>query len=138
MPVWIGVHLPHLNLEAFRPRLPASSPDDAHGLVVLESGRAVAVDRAARALGVVAGMRRGGVLSLAPDAQIRERELELGVAYALLQFTPNVVHADAAVVLLDVTGNRDDRGNLGEFISLGRMRGKKGVLVQIGCLDENV
>ncbi|HDR9058268.1 TPA: DNA polymerase Y family protein, partial [Burkholderia vietnamiensis] len=73
---------------------------------MLEGGRVVALDRAARALGVVAGMRRGGVLSLAPDAQIRERdaarerELVLGVAYALLQFTPNVVDADEAVVLL--------------------------------------
>ncbi|EGD00707.1 hypothetical protein B1M_30175, partial [Burkholderia sp. TJI49] len=57
---------------------------------MLESGRVVALDRAARALGIVVGMRRAGVLSLAPDAQIRERdvvrerELVLGVAYALL------------------------------------------------------
>nr|WP_244122378.1 hypothetical protein [Burkholderia latens] len=111
MPVWIGVHLPHLNLETFRPRSPAPSPEGARGLVVLEGGRVVALDRAARALGVVAGMRRGGVLSLAPDAQIRERdaarerELVLGVAYALLQFTPSVVDADEAVVLLDVTAS---------------------------------
>ncbi len=105
------MHLPHLNLETFRPCSPAPSPDDARGLVVLESGRVVALDRAARALGVVAGMRRAGVLSLAPDAQIRERdlarerELVLGVAYALLQFTPSVVDADEAVVLLDVTAS---------------------------------
>ncbi|WP_175657436.1 Y-family DNA polymerase [Burkholderia ambifaria] len=111
MPTWIGVHLPHLNLEVFRPRSPAPSPDDARGLVVLEGGRVVALDRAARALGVVAGMRRGGVLSLAPDAQIRERdaarerELVLGVAYALLRFTPSVVDADEAVVVLDVTAS---------------------------------
>lgn len=105
------MHLPHLNLETFRPRLSAPSPDDARGLVVLENGRVVALDRAARALGVVAGMRRGGVLSLASDAQIRERdvarerELVLGVAYALLQFTPNAVDAGEAVVLLDVTAS---------------------------------
>ncbi|OJB41292.1 hypothetical protein BGV60_33375 [Burkholderia ubonensis] len=35
----------------------------------------------------------------------RERELVLGVAYALLQFTPNVVDAGEAVVLLDVTAS---------------------------------
>ncbi len=56
------------------------SPGDARGLVVLEGGRVVALDRAAR-----------------------ERELVLGVAYALLQFTPSVVDADEAVVVLDVT-----------------------------------
>ncbi|NIF41993.1 hypothetical protein F3J14_14085, partial [Burkholderia sp. Tr-862] len=50
MQVWIGVHLPHLNLEVFRPRSPAPSPNDARGLVVLEGGRVVALDRAARAL----------------------------------------------------------------------------------------
>ncbi|AJY07656.1 hypothetical protein AK36_2478 [Burkholderia vietnamiensis LMG 10929] len=47
---------------------------------MLEGGRVVALDRAAR-----------------------ERELVLGVAYALLQFTPSVVDADEAVVVLDVT-----------------------------------
>ncbi|KVU18605.1 hypothetical protein WK64_06895 [Burkholderia ubonensis] len=35
----------------------------------------------------------------------RERELVLGVAYALLQFTPSVVDAGEAVVLLDVTAS---------------------------------
>ncbi|KVK87638.1 DNA polymerase [Burkholderia ubonensis] len=111
MPAWIGVHLPHLKLEAFRPRLPAPSSDDARGLVVLERDRVVAMDRAACALGVAVDMRRGGVLSLAPDAQLcerdvaRERELVLGVAYALLQFTPSVVDAGEAVVLLDVTAS---------------------------------
>lgn len=51
------------------------------------------------------------MLSLAPDAQLcerdvaRERELVLGVAYALLRFTPSVVDASEAVVLLDVTAS---------------------------------
>ncbi|WP_304992992.1 hypothetical protein [Burkholderia plantarii] len=39
----------------------------------------------------------------APDAQLRERELVLGVAYSLLRFTPRAVDADEAEVLLDVT-----------------------------------
>ncbi|KVF80364.1 hypothetical protein WJ22_20840 [Burkholderia vietnamiensis] len=47
----IGVFPPHLNLEVFRPRPPAPSLHDARGLVVLEGGRVVALNRAARALG---------------------------------------------------------------------------------------
>ncbi|MDR6495608.1 hypothetical protein J2797_005532 [Paraburkholderia terricola] len=61
---------------------------------MLEKDRVVALDRAAHSAGIVAGMRRGGVLTLAPDAVIRERdltreaELVRGVAFALLHFTP--------------------------------------------------
>ncbi len=79
--------------------------------MVLEQDRVIALDRPAADLGVTAGMRRGGVLTLAPDAQIctrdvaREAQLVLGVAYALLQFTPSVVLEEEAVVLLDVTAS---------------------------------
>ncbi|WP_369050220.1 Y-family DNA polymerase, partial [Burkholderia gladioli] len=111
MLVWIGVHLPRLTLELFQPLSPGPASNDAGGLVVLEQDRVAALDRAARELGVTLGMRRGGVLSLAPDAQIcmrdtaREDELLRGVAYALLQFTPSVVLEAEAVVLLDVTAS---------------------------------
>jgi protein ImuB len=49
---------------------------------------------------VVGGMRRGGVLTLAPDATLHERMPRVrtktvhGVAAALLQFTPLVVIAE--------------------------------------------
>ncbi len=78
---------------------------------MLEQDRVVALDRPAAELGVLVGMRRGGVLTLAPDARIctrdvaREDELVRGVAYALLQFTPSVVLEAEAVVLLDVTAS---------------------------------
>ncbi|MFX1689776.1 DNA polymerase Y family protein [Paraburkholderia sp. A2RI-6] len=106
---WIGVHLPRLPIESFCPTwyMPVSD----NGFVVLEKGRVLDADAAARALGVVDGMRRGGVLTLAPNANLRERELTReeqtvsGVAFALLQFTPNVVIADENVVLADVTAS---------------------------------
>jgi len=109
MQLWIGVHLPHLALEAFLPRW--STPRHEAGFVVLEKDRVVALDRAALSAGIVAGMRRGGVLTLAPGAVIRERdltreaELVRGVAFALLHFTPHVVLAEEAVVLADVSAS---------------------------------
>ncbi|MCX5544165.1 DNA polymerase Y family protein [Paraburkholderia sp. CNPSo 3076] len=106
---WIGVHLPRLPIESFCPTwyMPVSD----NGFVVLEKGRVLDADAAARSQGVVDGMRRGGVLTLAPNADLRERELTReeqtvrGVAFALLQFTPNVVIADENVVLADVTAS---------------------------------
>ncbi|CAB3807821.1 Protein ImuB [Paraburkholderia caffeinitolerans] len=86
-------------------------PVSDNGFVVMEKGRVLDADAAARAQGVVDGMRRGGVLTLAPNADLRERELTReeqtvrGVAFALLQFTPNVVIADENVVLADVTAS---------------------------------
>lgn len=70
---WIGVHLPRLPIESFCPTwyMPVSD----NGFVVLEKGRVLDADAAARAQGVVDGMRRGGVLTLAPNADLREREL---------------------------------------------------------------
>lgn len=68
-------------------------------------------DVSARRHGVVNGMRRGGVLTLAPHADIRERDVTReqetvqGVAFALLQFTPNVVIAEENVVLADVSAS---------------------------------
>ncbi|CAE6872423.1 hypothetical protein R69658_08229 [Paraburkholderia aspalathi] len=78
---------------------------------MLEKDRVVAFDGAAHSAGIVPGMRRGGVLTLVPDAVIRERdltreaELVRGVAFALLQFTPHVVLAEESVVLADVSAS---------------------------------
>ncbi|MBB3261323.1 DNA polymerase Y family protein [Paraburkholderia sp. WP4_3_2] len=106
---WIGVHLPRLPIESFCPtwHMPASEG----GIVVLDKGRVLEMDADAAAHGIVSGMRRGGVLTLAPEADIRERDLlreqetMRGVAFALLQFTPNVVMADEHVALADVTAS---------------------------------
>ncbi|MBB5547801.1 Y-family DNA polymerase [Paraburkholderia fungorum] len=111
MQLWIGVHLPRLPLESFRPNWSKSATDERRGLVVLDPDRVIALDAAARELGVVAGMRRGGVLTLAPDADIRvrdparEEEIIRGVAVALLQFSSQVVMADESVVLVDVSAS---------------------------------
>ncbi len=78
---------------------------------MLEQDRVIALDAAARAAGVVAGMRRGGVLTLAPDAEVRTREpareaqIERGLAFALLRFSPHVVLAEESVVLVDVAAS---------------------------------
>lgn len=79
--------------------------------MVLEKGRVLALDAAAHSHGIVAGMRRGGVLTLAPNADLRERDVAReeqtvrSVAFALLQFTPNVVIAEEHVVLADITAS---------------------------------
>lgn len=85
---------------------PNWSADD--GNVVLEQERVLACSPLAAALGVTPGMRRGGVLMLAPETRLhlrspeREAEALQAVAMALLQFTPLVAQAEEAVLLMDV------------------------------------
>lgn len=68
----------------------------------------MALSPAARAAGVQAGMRRGGVLMLLPEARIlersheREAEAMQAVAMAMLQYTPQVALAEEATLLLDI------------------------------------
>jgi protein ImuB len=106
---WIGVHLPRLPIESFCPTW--YTPVSQARFVVLDKGRVIDMDSGARAHGVVKGMRRGGVLTLAPDADLRERDSAreqqtvLGVAFALLQFSPHVLTVDENVVLADVTAS---------------------------------
>lgn len=69
----IGVRLPSLSLEVFRPKW---SRDADSGLAVFESDRVIALDRKAGSAGICAGMRRGGVLTLAPDTAMQDRDLE--------------------------------------------------------------
>ncbi|CBW77335.1 Hypothetical cytosolic protein (plasmid) [Mycetohabitans rhizoxinica HKI 454] len=108
MAVWIGVHLPYLLLEVFHPR---GYPPDARGCVVLEQDRVAHCDERARMLGIRAGMRRGGVLALAPHVRVHERDrlreaaLQHSVGMAMLRFTPHVVVTDEACVLLDVSAS---------------------------------
>ncbi|WP_293048146.1 DNA polymerase Y family protein [Pandoraea sp.] len=104
------MHPSHLILEACQSQWPASA-NDAGGLVVVERERVVALDAPARAQGVALGMRRAGVLALAPNVQIRDRDalreeaLVLALAYALLQFTPAVVIEAESVVLMEVSAS---------------------------------
>ena len=68
----------------------------------------MALSPLARASGVQPGLRRGGVLMLAPDARLYERSLEReaeavnAVAMALLQYTPLVAQAEESTLLIDI------------------------------------
>jgi protein ImuB len=103
MRLWIGLYLPQLPLEVFSPNWSVDA-----GSVVLEQERVLAASKMARAAGVQIGMRRGGVLMLAPDARLHERDLAheteaMGsVAMALLQYTPLVTQAEESTLLMDV------------------------------------
>lgn len=100
------MHLPQLPLETFRPRW--CEPGT---YVVVERERVLAMSAHAAAAGVRSGMRRGGVHTLCPDAQLcerdilREQEALYGIALALLQYTPEVALAEEFSLLLDVTAS---------------------------------
>ncbi|CDG81961.1 required for the error-prone processing of DNA lesions along with dnaE2 and imuA [Janthinobacterium agaricidamnosum NBRC 102515 = DSM 9628] len=81
--------------------------DDACG-VVLEHEQVMALSARARQAGVSHGMRRGGVLILAPHARVHQRaplqeaQALQAVALALLQYTPLVAAAEEATLLIDI------------------------------------
>lgn len=66
------------------------------------------MSRSARAAGVRAAMRRGGVLMLAPEARIHERSIAReeaalqAVAMAMLQYTPQVTIAEESTLILNI------------------------------------
>jgi protein ImuB len=106
MRLWIGVHLPLLSLEAFRPRW---SEPGRH--VVVNRLQVLTVSDEAFAAGVRVGMRRGGVGVLCPDAvlhehdETKERVALDTIALTLLQYTPEVALAEEASLLLDVSAS---------------------------------
>src|ERR1700692_3716715 len=108
MRLWIGVHLPRLPLEVFRPNW--SSTTDT-GVVVLDGDRVLITESAARAAGIRPGMRRGGVLTLAPEtllferSEAREEEALRDVATALMQFSPMVNLGEETTILVDVSAS---------------------------------
>lgn len=108
MQLWIGVHLPSLSLEVFRPTWQADTGD---GLAILDAGRVVMSDVKARAAGVRPGMRRGGVLTLAPGTRLQDRDVQREadalreVATGLLSLSPQVTVAAEDTVLVDVSAS---------------------------------
>lgn len=94
----------------FRPKW-SREPDDGAGLAVLEKERVIAADPSARADGVCIGMRRGGVLTLAPATVMQERDSAAEVnavreiATGLLNLSPQVVIAEESTVLVDVSAS---------------------------------
>ena len=87
--------------------------------VVLDHDRVLAASPRARAAGVLDGMKRGGVLMLAPEARLhqrtpeREAEAVQAVAMALLQFTPLVAAAEEATLLIDIGASLRLFGGIG-------------------------
>ncbi|SFA74551.1 protein ImuB [Collimonas sp. OK607] len=80
-------------------------------LAVLEHDQVLTMTASAAAGGVRPGMRRGGVLALTPQALLCERDLarEQGarddIALTLLQYTPEVAHAEEDSLLLDISAS---------------------------------
>lgn len=112
--LWIALHLPALMVEAVAALVPAGRP-----LAVFDGEaalpRVVAVDAAARALGVVPGLSLTAALALAPVLEARprdprrERAQLARLADAAFGFTPRVSLEPPDGVLLEV------RGSLGLF-----------------------
>jgi protein ImuB len=108
MAVYVGIHLPRLSLEVFRPRW---SPEPEHGAVVLDHDKVSVADRHARAAGIHAGMKRGGVLTLSPDTLLYDRhptgesDMLREVACALMSFSPLVAVREDASIVVDVTAS---------------------------------
>jgi protein ImuB len=92
-----------LPLEVFTPSWSTDT-----GSAVLEHERVLVASQSALDAGVRAGMRRGGVVMLLPDARIHVRDPALeanarhAVALALLQYTPQVTEAEESTLLMDV------------------------------------
>ncbi|WP_250475129.1 DNA polymerase Y family protein [Caballeronia sp. GAFFF1] len=108
MAVFVAIHLPRLSLEVFRPRW---SPPSEHGCVVLERDKVIVLDAVARGAGVRVGMKRGGVVTLAPDALMfdrsaeREQDMQREVAIALLRFSPQVAVCEEETIVVEVTAS---------------------------------
>src|ERR1700741_339160 len=108
MQLWIGVHLPLLCLEVFRPKW---SHEAAEGFAVLEKERVIEADAPARNAGICIGMRRGGVLTLAPQTVMHDRNAAFEgdavreLATGLLNLSPQVVVAEESTVLVDVSAS---------------------------------
>ena len=78
---------------------------------MLQQGRVLVASREAILSGVRCGMRAGGVEAISPSTVILERSTDKeslaqdAIALALLQFTPEVTHAEDDCILLDVSAS---------------------------------
>ena len=96
--LWIALHFPLLSLETFAATLAGETSMQPLALVGTQRAaqRLVAVNPAARALGVEAGITRSSALALAPQLQLgqaepaRDAEALQAVAHVALGYTPNV------------------------------------------------
>ncbi|KAF3999255.1 Y-family DNA polymerase [Glaciimonas immobilis] len=106
MPLWIGVHLSLLPLESLRPRWSAPGL-----LAVMDHEQVLTMTAEAAASGIRHGMRRGGVMAIAPLTALCERSLLKeqsaldAIALTLLQYTPEVTHAEEASLLINISAS---------------------------------
>ncbi|MCY0853269.1 Y-family DNA polymerase [Cupriavidus sp. D39] len=104
--LWICLYLPNLSIEVFRPNWSIEL-----AVAVLDKDRVHLASRLALAGGVRPAMRRGGVQTMAPQTLLLDRAPEKEgdalsrVAMTLLQFSPSVVEAEEATVLVDVSAS---------------------------------
>ncbi|WP_018410402.1 Y-family DNA polymerase [Methyloversatilis thermotolerans] len=103
--LWLAIVFPEWPLQAlFR------GYHSSHAVAVAAGQRVLALDAAALAQGVRAGQRLADALALAPDLQIRPRDVAAeaaalqDIAGALLRFTPHV-YLDQHGLLLEVAGS---------------------------------
>ena len=114
--LWIALHLPQLQLEAFQRGLPSPEP-----YAIAERQRILACDAKATARGLRAGMPVSAALAFAPNLRLRERdaaaetEALLGIAACAMQCTPNVALDFPDLVLLEISGSLKLFGGLGEI-----------------------
>ncbi|QUN32304.1 DNA polymerase Y family protein (plasmid) [Cupriavidus sp. KK10] len=133
--LWICLRLPCLPLEVFRP-----SWSTELAVAVIERERVHLASPLAVSAGVRLQMRRGGVQTIAPQTILYERDTcaeaaaQARVTMAMLQYSPNVVAADEAAVLIDVSTT------LRLFGGLRKLRGRMRATVQamgfsavVGC-----
>lgn len=110
--LWIGLHLPWLSLESFRATLAEPTPGTpdapARPVVLVQEGRIVQADAAARALGIRPGMKRPTAQAIAPDLVLgqaddwRDAQALQAVVHAALAFTPAVAPCGPHTVQLEV------------------------------------
>ncbi|WP_253189936.1 hypothetical protein [Paraburkholderia fungorum] len=78
---------------------------------MLDREKMLIADASAREAGVAIGMRRGGVITLAEEALVydrdvaRERALLLDIAYAVMRFTPMVAECAEDTIVFDITAS---------------------------------
>ena len=92
--LWVALHLPLLSLESFAATLAADAA--AQPLALMDVHGIVHANAAARALGIVPGLKRATALALAPQLTLgqadaaRDAQALNAVVHAALAFTPSV------------------------------------------------
>jgi protein ImuB len=93
---------------------------------VIERERVLVASAQAMETGVRSGMKRGGVLTMCPDAVLYERDEQReraaldGAALCLLQYTPEVAFAARHSLVMDITASRRAFGGMRRLFRLAQ------------------